>query len=225
MKTLILLFLSLYLCLPSFAQRRSARPNQGKIKITNSSPIKISWLKELKGDFSFRHKWEYPEGVFRNSYGQVTCDGFCPDEVHDMFDIKGKIKKDSLKSFYKFVDTSHIPHSLSSTAWCYEWAGTDFIEASRKSGDTVFLASQLNEGTHCSLELSFIKDTCYAVINLVSVVSGGSALFYCTDGYITLDKTLWAKGIIKAIFSFNFKNDEDPKTPIFWKGKIYAKIK
>lgn len=223
-KTLIFSILFLYFSLPSFAQWRVVRSNEGKIRLTNSVPVKIKWVKELKGNFSFKNKWEYPEGVFRNSFGQLICDGFCPEEVENMFGPGGRIKKDSLKSFYKFVDTSHIPHSLSSTARCYEWAGTEFIEATRKSPDTVFLASATNAGTHCSLELTIAGDICYPVINLISIVFGGSAVYYCTDGFITIDKTFWDKGIIKAIFSFNFRHDKDPGTPMFWKGKIYAKI-
>jgi len=199
-------------------------PNEGRVVISNSIPIKVKWKDSLKGDFSFRFKWEYPEGVYKNEYGQVSCDGSCPGEVEHMIDSTGKILKDSIKAFYKIVDTSHIRHSISCTAWCYEWAGTDFIEAIKKTIDTVFLSTALNAGTHCSLQLSISGNYCYAVIDLNSTVFGGSAIFYCTGGFITIDKTLWQKGIVKGIFSFNFRHDEDPKTPIFWRGKIYSKI-
>lgn len=30
---------------------------------------------------------------------------------------------------------------------------------------------------------------------------------------------------MKAEFSFNFEHIENPKKPIYWKGKIYARIK
>ena len=178
----------------------------------------------MNGNFSFSYKWEYSEGVFKNKFGQISCDRFCPDEIESMKDENGKIIKDSLKAFYKLVDTSHLQHSISSTAWCYEWAGTDFIGASKKSTDTIFLSTALNAATHCSLELSIVGDHCYPLINLISIVRGGSAVYYCTGGSITIDKTLFQKGIVKAIFNFNFKHEEYPKQPMFWKGKIYAPI-
>ena len=171
-----------------------------------------------------KHKWSYPEGIFRNNYGQLTCDGFCPDEIESMKDKNGRIIKDSLTSFHKLIDTAHIPHSISSTAWCYEWDGIDFIDAI-KNVDTIFLATALNEATHCSLQLSIAGVYCYPLINLISIVKGGSGIYYCTDGSITIDKTLFQKGIVKEIFSFNFKHEENPKEPMFWKGKIYAPIK
>ena len=198
--------------------------DQSHVVITNSIPSKINWVTTVKGNFSFRHKWEYPEGVYKNKYGQLSCDGNCPTEIDNMIDQKGKIKKDSIKSFYKIVDTSHLYHSISSTAWCYEWDGTDFIEAKKQSIDTIVLKTEFNVSTHCSLHLIIVGDYCYPLIDLNSIVSGGGAIYYCTGGYISIDKILWEKGIVKATFNFKFKHDENPKKPIFWKGKIYSQI-
>jgi hypothetical protein len=113
-------------------KRVTTSVNQVQIEITKATPIRIKWVANLNGNFSFRHKWEYPEGVFRNKYGQISCDGFCPDEIESMMDKNGKIIRDSLKAFYKLVDTAHIPYSISSSAWCYEWSGTEFIDAIKK---------------------------------------------------------------------------------------------
>jgi hypothetical protein len=200
---------------------RSAK--SGSNKVIGQS-ISVNWVDNLPGDFSFRNKWSYPEGVYKNQYGQLSCDGICPAEIDAMIDSKGRIYKDSLKSFYKIVDTTHLAHSIKCEAWCYEWAGTNFIEVMQKSVDTVECFTSCNAATHCSLHLDFVKDTCYPAIVLKSIVSGGDAIYYCTNGYIKIDKKLWAQGIMKAEFSFNFGNKESPQKPIYWKGKIYTKI-
>lgn len=203
-----------------------------KYNITYSVPIKIKWDDQLKGDFSFRHKGSYDQGIYRNKYGQLSCDFDCPEEVKHMFDKKGRILKDSLEAFYKLVDTSHYYRSISCDAWCYEWAGTDFINVTRLSPDSVYCNTLINAGTHCSLELHIIGDTCYAVIYMNSIRGtytdsnglewGGRSWFYSTNGYIIIDRTAWKKGIMKASFSFNFEHKNDPKRPIYWRGKIYS---
>jgi hypothetical protein len=195
---------------------------QSKKAIT---PIKINWVSSVKGDFSFTKKWSYPEGVELNEHGQLSCDGFCPPEAYAMIDSTGKICTDSLTAFYNIVDTSHQSYSIQCKAWCYEWAGTDFIEAIQKSADTIYCYTLLNAATHCSLQLNIVGDKCFAFIDLNSVVKGGSAKYNCTNGYITVDKSLWKKGIVKAIFSFNFEHKENPKKPIYWKGKFFTRIK
>lgn len=197
---------------------------KGTVK-TASIPITIKWVDNLSGDFSFTNNWSYPEGVYKNEYGQLSCDGLCPPEIDAMKDSTGRIYDDSLQAFYKIIDTTHQVHSIKSKAWCYEWAGTDFIEVFRKSKDSVHCFTMTGMATHCSLHLDIIKNTCYAAIDLYSIVQGGDAKYYCTGGYITIDKKLWKEGTLKAKFSFNFGHNENPKKPIYWKGKIFAKIK
>ena len=209
----LLLILSCSVC---FAQESTS---QG-----TSKPVKIVWVNNLTGDFSFTKKWSYPEGIFKNDFGQLICDGFCPSEIENMSDDNGRIYKDSLKAYYKIVDTSHFYHTISSDAWCYEWAGTDFIDVYRESNDTLFCKTRLNAATHCSLELMITGDSCIAIIDLISIVPGGNEKFYCTNGDITIDKNLWKQGILKARFSFNFDHPENLGKPVYWNGKIYSKI-
>jgi hypothetical protein len=189
-----------------------------------TTPIKIKWVSGIKGDFSFVNKWSYPEGIELNEYGQLSCEGFCPPGAYAMIDSTGKIFNDSLTVFYKVVDTSHQFHSIQSKASCYEWAGTDFIKVVQKSVDTVYCYTLLNAATHCSLQLDIAGDNCLAAIDLNSIVKGEGASYNCINGYITIDKDLWKKGIVKAIFSFNFEHRENPKKPFYWRGKIFAKI-
>ena len=197
---------------------------KGPVK-SASIPITIEWVDNLSGDFSFTNNWSYPEGVYKNEYGQLSCDGLCPPEIDAMIDSTGRIYEDSLQAFYTIIDTTHQTHSIQSEAWCYEWAGTDFIEVFRKSKDSVNCFTMTGIATHSSLQLEIIKNTCYATIELNSIVPGGDAKYYCTEGYITIDKKLWEEGIMKSEFSFNFGHKENPKKPIYWKSKIYAKIR
>ena len=198
--------------------------NQKSISQKFSNPAKIVWVTNLKGDFSFTKRWSYPEGVYKNEYGQLSCDGLCPTEIENMSDSTGRIYEDSLKAFYQFVDTTHIPHSIECEAWCYEWAGTNFIDVYRSSNDTVFASTWTNVATHCSLELTIMGDSCIAIIDLKSIVEGGSAKYYCSNGTIAIDQELWKQGILKASFNFDFDHPENPRKPIFWKGKIFSKI-
>jgi hypothetical protein len=218
-----LVLISSYLC----AQDR-------KYNIRYSVPIKIKWVDALSGNFKFSKKWSYADAVYKNKFGQLSCDGDCPEEIERMFDNNRKILKDSLNAFYKLVDTSHYFHTISSDAWCYEWTGTDYIDVIKLSADSVYCYTLANAGTHCSLELHINRDTCYAVIYLNSIVGphtdpngvvwGGRSWFYSTGGHITIDRALWEKGHMKAEFSFNFEHKTDPKQPVYWKGKIFSRM-
>lgn len=210
-----LIFISFYLW---------GQNSKGTVK-SASLPINIKWVDNLQGDFSFTNNWSYPEGVYKNEYGQLSCDGNCPPEIDAMKDSTGRIYEDSLRAFYKIIDTTRQTHSFQSEAWVYEWEGTDFIEVLRKSKDSIHCSTMTGNATHCSLILEIKKNYCYASIDLISIVPGGNSKYYCTDGNITVDKKLWKEGVMKAEFSFNFGHLENPKRPIFWKGKIYAKIR
>ena len=84
----------------------------GKGETLKPGTVQITWVKELSGDFSFKDQWDYPEGVYINTFGQVSCDGFCPPETDAMTDENGRIFDDSLAAFYQLVDTTHLYHSI-----------------------------------------------------------------------------------------------------------------
>ncbi|MGB4774667.1 MAG: hypothetical protein WBP45_05825 [Daejeonella sp.] len=186
--------------------------------------ISIDWVDNLGGDFSFTNNWDYPEGVYKNEFGELSCDGFCPPEIDAMKDSKGRILKDSLKAFYQLVDTTHQAYTIKSEAWSYEWAGTNFIEVQQKSKDSVECYTLGNVATHCSLQLDVVNDICTPRIVLNSITADGNKIYPCTGGYVKIDKNLWKKGIMKADFNLNFDHKENPKQPMYWKGKIYANI-
>jgi hypothetical protein len=190
----------------------------------NGVQIQIQWIDNLKGDFHFRTQWSYPEGIYRNKFGQLSCDGFCPDGIESMKDDDGKIHTDSLARFYQLVDTTHQFHTIQCKAWCYEWAGTDFIKAVKTENDHVICHTMTNSGTHCSLILEIVKDNCLPRIELNSVASPGIKTYYCKGGFIKMDKECWKQNIVKAEFNFDFMNTDEPDQTIFWEGKIYTKI-
>ena len=194
-------------------------------KKLNSEEVSIKWVDNLSGDFSFKDNWSYPEGVYKNEFGQLSCDGFCPPETDKMKDENGKIYENSLEAFYELVDTTHIFHSLKSDAWTYEWAGTNYIIAERINEDTIVCFTQNNAGTHSSLNLIITKNTVRPTIVLNSIIGENSEkTYYCKGGQMVIDKKLWNEGILKATFDFDFYHNEN-SNEMYWKGSIYAKIK
>lgn len=184
--------------------------------------LTIEWRKDLKGDYTFANRWDYPAGVYRNEYGQLSCDGFCPSETDGMKDPKGRIFDDSLSAFYQWVDTTHQVHSLQSEAQCPEWAGTDYMVATRVH-DTIVCYSLCNAATHCSLRLKLINNTCIASVVLRSI-TGKNTTYLLERGYIKIDPEELQKGILKATFQMAFGKDMRSNKPVFWKGLIYTTV-
>ena len=126
------------------------------------------------------------------------------------------------------------------TFWYYPWGksvthkGVDIfakegtvlrsISADRINKDSVICSTALNVATHSSLKLVITEKTVRPSIDLISITPSGEMLFYCIGGEMTIDKSSWEKGILKAIFDFKF-DDENPNMQTYWKGKIYAEIK
>lgn len=137
--------------------------------------ILIDWTENLNGDFAFQEKWDYPEGIYKNQFGQLSCDGFCPPETDGMKDKNGKIFKDSLTAFYKLVDTTHYYHSFQSTANVTEWAGSNFATVKQMSKDTVICNSMTNIATHTTLKLIITNNTCHPIIDTESIVANVKA--------------------------------------------------
>lgn len=118
--------------------------------------LRIEWVEALEGDYAFAKAWDYPEGVYRNEHGQLSCDGFCPERTDAMKDSTGRIYNDSLSVFYALVDTTHRFHTLQGSAECYEYAGADYMTAQRQH-DTVFCYSLCSAATHCSLNYFYAR--------------------------------------------------------------------
>ena len=193
-----------------------------KKKETDSTSIK--WVDHIENDFSFKDKWSYPEGVMKNKFGQISCDGICPPEIDRMKDEEGRIFPDSLEAFYHIVDTTHLYHSIASETSTYEWTGTNFITFKRKKDGSLMGQSACGVSTHSSLNI-YIKDDFFnAWIDFNSITELGENRFHVKMGQITIDKPLLEKGIVKAEFDLTFKNTIDVSQKIYWKGLIYSKI-
>jgi hypothetical protein len=176
-----------------------------------SGEVDIEWLQDLPGDFSFKDNWSYPEGIFKDKSGQLNCDGCCPPEIDGLKNENGKIFKDSLSAFYQLVDTSHQFYSVQSEAWCYEYAGTNFITFIKVDKDSVIGFTKTNASTHSSLHLLINKNKCIPTIELNSVASPKASKIYVSkNGRINIDRELWTRGIMKADFYFTFDQKGRP---------------
>jgi len=206
----------LTLLLPSVQAQPSSR---GKV-------IQITWSNSLSGDFSFRQQWRYPEGIYRNQFGQLCCDGLCPDGVSHMRDTTGKIYPEHLQEYYQLIDTTHQFYSIQSTTNSYEFSQTHFAKATyRPTKNIIHCYTLTNVATHSSLHLAILPMGCKANIQLQSIKPNiGSQTFACINGQIHIDKPLWKAGVLKATFDFQFYNHLAPKTPLYWKGKIFTRI-
>ena len=195
-------------------------------KESNSThKIKIEWTENLEGDFSFKEKWNYPEYVYKNRFGQLSCDGDCPIEIDRMKDESGKIYQDSLQAFYKVIDTTHIFHSLKSKNRMYEYSWTDFIEFNKLENGIVKGESINNSSTHSRLAIVLQNDSCTSFVTFNSIRDLGINNFPVKSGTIRVDKTFFENGIIKAVFDFKFENTLESDKELFWKGKIYNKVR
>ncbi len=186
--------------------------------------IPITWQDSIAGDFSFKEQWDYAERVYKNEFGQLSCDGLCPSEIDNMKDENGKIYNDSLQAFYKLIDTTHQSHSIQSDATTYEWTGTDFITIEKHGNDSIVCYTQTNSATHSSLNLIISKNIVTPSISFTSIATTGTETYLCNGGQIAIDQNLWHKGIMKATFNITFNHKKKSNKPMYWKGKIYAKI-
>lgn len=191
------------------------------VSAQKSNQIKINWVNDLEGDYSFTEKWDYADPVYLNEYSQLVCDGLCDPEIDNMRDETGKIYEDSLARYYQLVDTTHVYYTIECKTNAYEFAGANNIFVKKHDNGVVQCYTLSDAGTRSTLNLTIKGNTCKPVIMLRSV-SFTETLFYdCKKGYIKIDKQLWDKGILKAEFDLIFDNfDKD----IWWKGKIYSSI-
>ncbi|MEX1003546.1 MAG: hypothetical protein WDZ35_15615 [Crocinitomicaceae bacterium] len=197
------------------------------LSFTNKNETKwmsIKWVDNFEKEFSFKDRWSYPEGVYKNKFGQLSCDGLCPPEIDRMKDEEGKIYPDSLKAFYQIVDTTHLYHSIKSEAWTYEWAGTDFMTFKKQADNSIIGQSSCNVSSHSSLNIKIKNDSVRAWIDFNSITDLGKHIFPMKQGQIRIDRQLFNQGIIKAEFDLKFVNTLDAKREMYWKGLIYSKI-
>ncbi len=189
----------------------------------STDKIDLIWEEHLEGDFSFTEQWKYPEYVYRNQWGQLSCDGLCPEESWDMKDSTGRIKEDSLSRFYELVDTTHQYFNVSCETRCYEVLDVHYASCSG-TADSILCSTHCNMATHSSLSISIVDGEATAWIHFNSITNIEPMFFYCSDGMVTVDQYALKEGVFKAIFDLKFRNTLEPEKPLFWKGKMEVPI-
>ena len=186
--------------------------------------LEIDWTETVEGDFKFIEKWSYPEGVYINRFGQLSCDGICPIGIDDMKDEEGKIINDSLEAFYEIIDTTHLFYSLKSETSSYEFGDSNFVRAIKKPNGQIWISSETNISTHSSLKIEIEKSKFSAKIDFGSITPIGNHSFRMKKGILQIEKSYWKKGILKAKFNLSFEDTLNPKRDLFWKGIMFKEI-
>ena len=193
------------------------------INIKDDIQIEISWFTNLKGNFSFASKWSYASNVGLNDAQQIACLQNCSDRVQKMMDEEGLIISDSTDAYYQIVDSTRKYHTQESRSTLYDWKPSNFIKV-RRYGNFVLEGSVIQDSSsNCSLFFR-IKDSYLTAWAYHKPDKGSSKIYRLNGGKIFLDDAAFAKGIFKATFSFTFENEINSLKPLFWSGKIHAKI-
>jgi hypothetical protein len=210
--SILLLCISLWLLL-----------NSSSIIKKDDIQIEISWFTNLKGNFSFASKWSYASNVGLNDAQQIACLQNCSDRVQKMMNEDGLIISDSTDAYYQIVDSTRKYHTLESRSTLYDWKPSNFIRV-RKYGNFTIEGSVIpDSNSKCSMFFR-IKDNYLTAWAYHKPDKGSSKIYRLNGGKIFLDDAAFAKGIFKGTFSFTFENDINSLKPLFWSGKIQAKI-
>jgi hypothetical protein len=196
------------------------------VDLENDRPLQflpIQLVDKIDADFSFIEDWDYDWGIYENQYGQLSCDGFCPDRAYDM-KIDGRIPEDSLTAFYEVVDTSHLHYTMQSEAQMYEWTGCDYIYICRNPHGFIFAETEITPGTHSTLYCEIFNGAAQVWANYNSISAQQPRDFLLKSGFIKVENKAYQSDTIKAQFDLEFLNTLESDNPLTWKGLIYAPI-
>ncbi len=194
------------------------------------SQVEFIWVDSLEDDFSFSEKWAYEDGIELNQWGQLSCDGLCPQEVDVLKDAQGRIYDDSLVKFYTLVDTTHRYFTHEGTARVYEFGECHYANAHIKD-EKMYISTEANISTHSTLHLEFDNNNepiprqkAYIVVNSIRS-SVGPIDFAATRGKIEISRAAYAHGFIQMRFDLEFTHlSTDSQGAQTWKGKILTEI-
>ncbi|MCA6362715.1 MAG: hypothetical protein IM638_06730 [Bacteroidetes bacterium] len=186
--------------------------------------IAVNYVTTVPGNFSFTTQWSYNENVFRNRYGQLVCDGLCPERLLQLTDSTGRILPDSVQLYYSLFDTAHYYHTLSAKSSCSEFAGADFAYAQKQPDGSVLCHTTGSIATHCTLSFILTADSCVAYARLSSIIAGEDQSYSCTGGNISIDKELWKLGVLKGTFRFEFTDTASGREVIYWEGLVNCTV-
>ncbi len=191
---------------------------------TVKKTVAMIFVSHIDADFSFTDNWDYDWGIYKNQYGQLSCDGFCPDRAYEM-KVDGKIPEDSLEAFYQIVDTSHLHYTMQSEAEMYEWTGCNYVYIKRDSNNHIIGETGITPGTHSTLNFEIINDKCKVWAHYNSISTLKPRDFPFKSGFIKIEQDAFQADTIKAQFDLQFSNTLESNKKLSWKGLIYAPIK
>ncbi len=190
-----------------------------------SSQVTLEWANRIDDDFSFAQEWEYPESIYLNEWGQLSCDGICPTEIDRMKDSKGRIYDDSLRAFYAIIDTTHRYFSHKGNVRAYEFGETNYAFYEEHDGK-IYLQTEMNAITHTSLHIEFDPDPTSKIpfkvyLTYNSIKNQKPITYLGTSGTIDISKQGIENGIIQMRFDLEFQHlSNDSEGTQTWEGKI-----
>ena len=232
----------------SFAE--SSKGNSERRELNRkTAKIRIDWTDNLEGDFSFKDKWRYEDATMFSIMGKDSLSiplWGIDDELIELCE-KWAAKEDELEENLKHFLT-HYPYTLKTnyTFGVYgEIEQLDFMLAQQINSHRVECQSSgiiliANIAGMAALNLNIVGNLCYPVIGFDEEHKGSflqrqgysessytpspfSIILPCKEGSITIDKTYWDEGWLKASFSFVFDNADSGDFTI--SGKIFTPIK
>ena len=193
--------------------------------------LKIDWVENVQGDFSFTTKLIGKES--NSTYDYPTSmrekDSLLNSRLRSMRDSLGNSLPDSINLFHSIVDTS-LHYTIISQSEDSACSGTRMMRITgMENGIRAFF--YCDEGSLRTLHLEIIEDSLSAWIEWVMVDSQGqrTIIIKLKEGKMKIDRGLFNKGIFKAEFNLVFESYfgfmDDPNEPKnTWEGLIYGKI-
>ena len=193
------------------------------------SQVDLVWVDSLDGDFSFTQEWDYPEGVYVNHWGQLSCDGICPIEIDRMKDNQGRIFEDSLSAFYSIIDTTHRYFTHEGIVRTFEYGECNHALAKELNRKT-HVQTEVNVSTHTSLHIVFDAEinteTEFKIYLIYNGIRNTKPIVYLAQsGTLEISKKMFTEGIIKMSFDLKFEDiSNNPEFEQTWKGKILVEL-
>ena len=198
--------------------------------LIGNSQIKRNWINELDDDFSFIRDWEYHEGIYMNQWGQLSCDGFCPEEIDPLTDDQGRIYDDSLTKFYSLVDTTHRYFSHEGFVQAYAYSECNHASAKKVDGK-IHIETEMNIATHTALHIIFDPNIEHkenplirAYLIYYNIRATDPVEYPALNGFINISPQKLDEGIIQMSFDLKFESDKDDEDLQYWEGKIYTPL-
>ena len=202
-----------------------------------TAKININWMDNLDGDFSFKDKWQYSEETFSSIIKAESLYVLGGDD--DLIELCKKWETKE-KELEENNNITHYPYTLTTSGESEQF---DFMLAEQINNNTVECQSSgktvINGSGIASLNLNIVENVCYPLIGFTKYDTSPflqrknlvkqslfpppfEIIFPCKGGNITIDKTCWDGGWLKASFSFIF-NDLDSGS-FTLSGKIFTPI-